>query len=205
MGSDGGGDLIQWVDTAVNAGATFLAAVLAAAVAVWLARLERKSAEKQRQDAVRHEAEVRRAVRKQELTWDLQLQVLNMLDQVVQSIQRLQHAALLDDPSRLDFRYSELLLCVGSLMLQFNEEAADKINEIADAFPDEGTPERRKRILEWAPVAINELSAMRTAFTLTWYAKEADLRLHPRCYDEPQATSASDESSAEESDAKSSS
>lgn len=48
MGSDGGGAGIQWADTLVNAGATFLAAVLAAGVAIWLARKERKAAEKQR-------------------------------------------------------------------------------------------------------------------------------------------------------------
>lgn len=48
MGSDGGGAGIQWADTLVNAGATFLAAVLAAGVAIWLARKERKEAEKKR-------------------------------------------------------------------------------------------------------------------------------------------------------------
>lgn len=49
MGSDGGG-VNPWVDLAVNSVSTFVAALLAAGVAIWLAHKERKAADAVRRD-----------------------------------------------------------------------------------------------------------------------------------------------------------
>ncbi|MFC5273059.1 hypothetical protein [Brachybacterium sacelli] len=78
---------------------------------------------------------------------------------------------------------------------------------LTDSFPEPGLEGRRELILEWASDAEMELSAMHSAFSLSWYASEAGVEIPDEMYeeDDPQATTASDESSAEESDAKSSS
>lgn len=206
MGSDGGGEVVQWANTLVNAGATFFAAVLAAGVAVWLARSERKHARDQRVADDRKQLRIQAHLRQQEVLWKMRIMVLDELGKVVEATRELEMAASLNDPGRVRFSVTAMYN-VAHQLRPFNEAAYEQVMTLAEGFPESGLDGRRELILEWASDAEMELSAMHSAFSLAWYANEAGVEVPDELYeeDEPQATSASDESSAEESDAKSSS
>lgn len=206
MGSDGGGAGIQWADTLISAGATFLAAVLAAGVAVWLARSERKHARDQRIADDRKQLRIQAYLRQEELRWQMRVMVLEELGKLVEATRELEMAASLNDPSRVRFSITAMFN-VAHQLRPFDEAASEKVMALAESFPESGLEGRREMILTWASDAEMELSAMHSAFSLSWYASEAGVSIPEEMYEEnvSQATSASDESSAEESDAKSSS
>lgn len=207
MGSDGGGQVVQWADALINAGATFFAAVMAAGVAVWLANRERRDARKQRAEDRKKNFTMQQMMRKQDLVWQMKLATLASLERLLEDVRRLEHAASLNNPENARFSLTSMYHSANQLK-PFNRDMSDTVYKLATDFPENGAPQRLKAIVAWASDAETELSAMYAALSLWWYSNEAGVEVPDDIFVSPdfaQAASDSDESSADESDAKSSS
>lgn len=191
MGSDGGGAGIQWADTLISAGATFFAAVLAAAVAVWLANRERKAAEKQRKIEEDRREEQRRLA-------ELKVARSDLVHQVEELIERLEHFAFsASDGNRWSHgvtngRLVRAMNDAREVHPELHKRLAQGVAEVVHPYFQKGDSWTES---EWARGLALDLSMILSRGG--WSAFKEEI--------ERQATSANDESSAEESDAKSSS
>lgn len=225
MGSDGGGDFSQWTDVAVNSVSTFVTALLAAGVAIWLAHKERKAADS-----------VRRGDRVYNLLRDVQAQAFkaDVRGEVSSVTETLKLSADLKALGKLlEKQHPELsayLRDVGSWFYESRVQR-DKLTENLLALgrvPSEGEL-RPVKAEVWD---LGYTHAFLLEIVANLHSGEVDTKSveahHARVVEnlerlrqakdsgavseddeavtkDPQATSASDESSAEESDAKSSS
>ena len=200
MGSEGGGDPIQWMDTLVNAGMTLFAAVLAAGVAVWLARAERKHARDQR---VADEA-ASRARQQEEARAEEKRQRLRAVQDLVLDLQDAAADPALDTIALFGTTQSVFLLrhrlSIGRTQLLIQRTINSERN-ISDV------------IIKHAPRVLGKREYTMASELMSWaieFADELEFELvKSHQSDDPwpdsQATRASDESSAEDNDAKSSS
>lgn len=225
MESDGGGGVNPWVDLAANSVSTFVAALLAAGVAIWLARKERKAA-----DAVRRDDRVYKLLR------DVQAQVFkaDVAGEEGTVAETLKLSADLQALGKLlEPQYPEVSVYLRDIGIWFYESRfrRDRLKESLRGLGRKPT-EAEVRPVKAESWDLGHTHAWLLGLIVELHSGKVDTKLvethHARVLEnlerlrqardveaaseddeaatnDSQATSASDESSADESDAKSSS
>lgn len=159
----------QWADTLINAGATLIASLIAVVVAIWLSHLERKSARSERLSDEAANRRQRAEVRRREVTWDLKLQALKMLDRAIEEMLELERATRHNDQQKMNFSMSTLTNA-SALISQFDAGVGRSIQNIIDQFPKTHSLQDTWR---WASESEVQLRAMYSSTLFAWYSQEA--------------------------------